>query len=111
MQSLGTLQVSKKGNPIKPDLKTLDVNLTGAIYSESSSPDQYLPYLKSLRFALATATHLALHYLPKTRSPVEPLKYVILLGYLGVSSLPLPRMPSFLTMIIPPKSSVAHTTG
>ncbi|KAF9780830.1 hypothetical protein BJ322DRAFT_1081950 [Thelephora terrestris] len=59
-QGFGTPQIAD-GKPVKPDLKTLHVNLNGAIYT----------------------TQLALHYLPKTRSPTEPLKYVVLLGFLA----------------------------
>jgi len=57
IQNFGTLQVLD-GKPVRPHLKTLNVNLTGAIYT----------------------TQLALHYLPKTRNQMEPLKYVVLLG-------------------------------
>lgn len=49
----------------------------------------------------AVATQLALHYLPKTRSQTDPLKYVVLLGYLGMSGLVIDAYPvtAFLTMI------------
>ena len=33
------------------------------------------------------ATQLALHYLPKTRDRTDPLKYVVFLGFLGMSDL------------------------
>lgn len=47
------------------------------------------------------ATQLALHYLPKTESQVGPLKYVVLLGYLGTSGLAVNAHPTitFLTVI------------
>ena len=35
---------------------------------------------------LVTATQLALHYMPKTRHQLEPLKYVVLLGFFGTSN-------------------------
>lgn len=60
LQSFGTPQLSD-GKPVKPHLKTLNVNLVGSIYT----------------------TQLALHYLPKTRNTTEPLKYIILLGFLA----------------------------
>ncbi|KAF9641850.1 hypothetical protein BDM02DRAFT_3133525 [Thelephora ganbajun] len=61
-QSFGTLEVSETdGKLLRPHLKTLSVNLTGAIYT----------------------TQLALHYLPKTRNQTEPLKYVVFLGFLA----------------------------
>ena len=68
------------GKPAKPHLKTLDVNLIGAIYSQRSSS---LQYPEPLRCLPPTATQLALHYLPKTPNPASPLKYVVLLGFLG----------------------------
>jgi len=62
IENFGTLQVSETdGKPVRPYLKTLNVNLIGAIYT----------------------TQLALHYLPKSQDLTEPLKYVIFLGYLA----------------------------
>lgn len=62
IQNFGALQASQtEVKPIKPHLKTLNVNLVGAIYT----------------------TQLALHYLPKTRNQTEPLKYIVFLGYLA----------------------------
>lgn len=75
------------GKPVKPQLKTLDVNLVGAMYSECYFHPKYPPHLKFLRHLLAPATHLALHYLPKSPHPTEPLRYVVLLGFLGGLSL------------------------
>jgi len=60
IHNFGTPQIVDR-KPAKPNLKTLDVNLIGAIYT----------------------TQLALHYLPKTQNPTSPLKYVVLLGFLA----------------------------
>ncbi|KAF9642105.1 hypothetical protein BDM02DRAFT_3273588 [Thelephora ganbajun] len=61
-QSFGTLGVSEPdGKLLRPHLKALSVNFTGAICT----------------------TQLALHYLPKTRNQTEPLKYVVFLGFLA----------------------------
>lgn len=49
----------KDGKPVKPDTRTLEVNLTGAVYT----------------------THLALHYLGVDRDPeADTLKAVVLIG-------------------------------
>ena len=83
IQNFGAPQISgTDGKPVRPHLKTLNVNLVGAIYSMSSSRLRYLPSLESLTFMSSIATQLALHYLPKTRNQTEPLKYVVFLGFL-----------------------------
>jgi len=89
------------GKPVRPHLKTLNVNLFGAIYSKSALHLRCLQPLESSSFMPAVATQLALHYLPKTRSQTDPLKYVILLGYLGMSGLVIGTRPAaaFLTTI------------
>ena len=63
------------------------MNLTGAIYSEFDPHPQFFPPLESSGFLSIVATQLASHYLPKTRNHASPLKYVIFLGFLGVSDL------------------------
>jgi NAD(P)-dependent dehydrogenase (short-subunit alcohol dehydrogenase family) len=60
IRNFGTPQLLD-GKPVKPQLKTLDVNLIGAMYT----------------------TQLALHYLPKSPHVSEPLRYVVLLGFLA----------------------------
>lgn len=42
-----------------------------------------------MKLTSTLATQLALHYLPKTRNPTAPLKYIVFLGFLGtpISSL------------------------
>ena len=72
------------GKPIRPLLKTLDVNLTGAIYSELDSHPRCLSSLEFSSFVPIVATQLALHYLPKTWNQASPLKYVVFLGFLGM---------------------------
>ena len=102
IQNFGTLKLSEtNGKPVQPHLKTLNVNLVGAIYSKSTSYPQCLPFLEFSSFMSAVATQLALHHLPKTRSRADPLKYVVLLGYLGISCLVIGMNPAatFLTMI------------
>ena len=85
LQNIGTPQVGADGKPIKPHLKTLNVNLIGAIYSASSSSPRCL---ESSRFTFTTATQLALHYLPRTWSPCkEPLRYIVFLGFSGTPNL------------------------
>jgi len=76
IQNFGTLRASGTDvKPVKPHLKTLSVNLVGAIYT----------------------TQLALHYLPKTRNPAEPLKYIIFLGFLEASPSAHPDQEIFAT--------------
>ena len=72
------------GKPIRPLLKTLNVNLTGAIYSELDPHPRCLSSLESSSFVPVVATQLAMHYLPKTRNQASPLKYVVFLGFLGM---------------------------
>ena len=88
IQNFGTVQVSETdGKPVKPHLKTLNVNLVGAIYSKSFFHFSNVCCFSNLRkFTLSPATQLALHYLPKTRNPTAPLKYIVFLGFFGMSS-------------------------
>lgn len=59
-----------------------------------------LPSLKSMTLMPTPATQLALHYLPKTRNPTEPLKYVVLLGYLGMVHLVVTTNPNTIRLMI-----------
>ncbi|KAF9643333.1 hypothetical protein BDM02DRAFT_3191809 [Thelephora ganbajun] len=89
-QSFGTLEASETdGKLLRPHLKALSVNFTGAIYT----------------------TQLALHYLPKTRNQTEPLKFVFL-GFLGMSNLGIATRPGFvwLTRTMSPESIVDCTS-
>jgi NAD(P)-dependent dehydrogenase (short-subunit alcohol dehydrogenase family) len=65
-----------KGKPVKPSLKTLEVNLIGVLYSTSRlllSPVVLMP---------PSATHLALHYLKLNRIHDSP-RALVLLGSMG----------------------------
>ncbi|KAG5639461.1 hypothetical protein H0H81_001583 [Sphagnurus paluster] len=58
----------KDGKPVKPDTRTLEVNLTGAVYT----------------------THLALHYLGVDRDPeADTLKAVVLIGSMDTNIIPI----------------------
>jgi len=74
------VKFNKTGKPIKPDLLTLDVNLTGVIYSKSHLTTKYLYRLPRYLFTLAV--HLSVHYL-KLNQNVDNLKSLILIGSLG----------------------------
>ena len=97
---LKMLRVGEDGRPIKPHLKTLNVNLVGTMYSTSSSSPWCLLSLEPPMFVPATATQLALHYLPKTWNPVEPLKCIVFLGCLGASDLPVAKRAGIVRLIV-----------
>lgn len=74
------------------------------MYSEPSSCPRRLPYLEFLIFVPATAAQLSLYYLPKTRSRVDPLKYVVFLGSLGAPTFTLALLPSLTILTVSPES-------
>ncbi|KAJ8517966.1 hypothetical protein ONZ45_g4912 [Pleurotus djamor] len=58
MYPFDTVKLSEDGKPLKPKMTTLDVNLTGLLYS----------------------VHLAIHYLKLQRPDLESLKALVLIG-------------------------------
>jgi len=58
----------------------------------------------------AVATQLALHYLPKTESQAGPLKYVVLLGYLGMSGPVIDAHPTITLLTVISVESVVDCT-
>ena len=109
-QSFRTLQIGANGRPVKPHFKTLNVNLVGAMYSACSSSPWCLPPLKPSVTVPATATQLALHYLPKTRHPTEPFKSVVFLGCLGPSDLVAAEHSGFVWLMMMSLESIMGCT-
>lgn len=75
------------GKPVKPDTRTIEVNLNGVLYS-MSVPSRIFQSGKALIRNLAT--HLALHYLSLNRVPGS-FKAVVLIGSMGMLHLWIPK--------------------
>lgn len=78
LQNFGTIQLLD-GKPVKPPLRTLDVNLTAAIYSEPSSYPHPLPLLEFLMLA-PTPSHAARVALPTKNSEPDTTAQVCCLA-------------------------------
>lgn len=71
----------KNGQLEKPTMATVDVNLTGSIYSKSD-PTSHMS-LRWFSSASTLAAHLAIHFLELGRKPDDTLKSIVLIGSMG----------------------------
>ena len=76
-----------KGQPVPPNLATIQVNLIGVLYSTLRTPSSLL-YEVTPPMRSKTVMHLALHYLPQNRTPGS-LKAVVLIGSMGAPPHPI----------------------